>query len=343
MNPIRVWNRFWFGPISARPLGAFRVAFGLVTLASLGLLLVDLDYWFSDAGILRGSEARELGAPYRASVLYWAQDPTSVRVFFAITAVLGVLFTIGWRTRVVGVLYYLATLSIHHRDILTTSGADSLLMVLTFYMMLAPGGAAFSLDARRAARRRETPAEPLIVPWVQRLIQLQISLVYMNTAMLKTSGPPWMNGTALHYVLHNTEIGRFRLDVFTHYPLLVNLMTYGTLAIEFSLAFLLWFRATRIWAICGGIFLHGAILLTVNIPIFGELMIAGYLTFLTPEELDALLHAIDPRRLFARRHRQPPVIPGRVDARSILHGPHAVVESPTSWPVPADVSPAEWD
>ena len=75
------------------------------------------------------------------------------------------LLTIGWQTRVVGVLFYLATLSLHHRNILTSSGADSLLMIMSFYVMLAPCGAAYSLDARCAARRRGTVAEPLIVPW----------------------------------------------------------------------------------------------------------------------------------------------------------------------------------
>ena len=25
MNPLRAWNTFWFRPVSARPLGAFRV------------------------------------------------------------------------------------------------------------------------------------------------------------------------------------------------------------------------------------------------------------------------------------------------------------------------------
>ena len=35
MNPLRAWNIFWFGPISARPLGAFRIAFGVIALANL--------------------------------------------------------------------------------------------------------------------------------------------------------------------------------------------------------------------------------------------------------------------------------------------------------------------
>ena len=28
MNPFKDWSRFFFGPISARPLGAFRIVFG---------------------------------------------------------------------------------------------------------------------------------------------------------------------------------------------------------------------------------------------------------------------------------------------------------------------------
>ena len=54
-------------------------------------------------------------------------------------------------------------------------------------------------------------------------------------------------------------------------------------------------------------------------PIFGELMTACYLTFLTPDELDGLLRRVDPRNWFARRARPP--------AR-MLRGPHAVAPAP---------------
>ena len=223
---------------------------------------------------------------------------------FAVTAVLGLLLTIGWRTRVVSVLFFVASLTIHHRNIVTNSGADALMMLITFYVMLAPCGAAYSLDARRAARRRGTDAEPLIVPWAQRLIQLQICLVYFNTAVLKCNGATWLNGTALHYVLYNDEVGRFHLGMLRDYPVLVNLMTHGAILIEFCLAFLLWFRATRVWTIFAGLALHIAILATVNIPIFGELITACYLTFLTPEELDTLLGTLAPRTWPSRLMRR---------------------------------------
>ena len=55
MNPLRAWNRFWFSPISARPLGAFRIVLGLVLLANLAMEAFDIDYWYTDAGLLQGS------------------------------------------------------------------------------------------------------------------------------------------------------------------------------------------------------------------------------------------------------------------------------------------------
>ena len=69
-------------------------------------------------------------------------------------AVVIVLFILGWQTRLMSVLLYLGQLSIHHRNISSTNGADVFLVILSFYLMLSPCGAAYSLDALRRARTR---------------------------------------------------------------------------------------------------------------------------------------------------------------------------------------------
>jgi hypothetical protein len=326
MHPQRAWESFWFGRVSARPLGAFRILFGLTCLLNLLLLAADSDEWLTDAGYLQGQEARELAGGLRPSPLQWLQAPPSVRLFLAAVMAVAVLFTLGWRTRLMALLLYLGNLSIHHRNLLTCSGADVLLVCVSFYMMLAPCGAAYSLDARRIARLRGTLAEPLIVPWAQRLIQIQVSLLYFMTAFLKATGTTWPDGTALHYVLGNTEFRRWTFGL-TNYPLAINVLTLGALAIEFALPFLLWFRASRPYAIAAGIALHGGIALTVNIPIFGELLMASYLTFLTAPELDTVLRVLDVRRLFRRTAARPGTGPARPP--SILRGPHSPVRGTT--------------
>jgi hypothetical protein len=345
MNPIRAWNAFWFTPISARPLGAFRIVFGLVMLANLGVMAVDLDYWYTNAGLLRGTEALEIAGPFRFSVLNYFQDPLFVRLWFGAAALAAVGLTFGWHTRVMAVVFYVLMLSIRHRDILTNSGADALVMILTFHMVLCPSGAAYSLDARRAARKRGTLAEPLIAPWAQRLIQLQLCLVYLSTAMWKCRGAAWSDGTALHYVMHNTELGHFDLSALAQYRLLVNAMTHGALIIEFALPFLLWFRPTRRWAALAGVSLHVGIQVLVNIPVFGELMTACYLLFLEPDELDALLRWLNPIHWFGRSRgsvpNSGPILPGRVDLGVPLawKGPH----EPAGTLVPSSEDLEDWE
>ncbi len=317
------WNTFWFRPISARPLGAFRVIVGSAVLIHLALLGVDLDYWLTDRGIMMGTEAWELAGPFRYSPLQYVQDPPTVRAFFAATMVVALLFTLGWRTRIVSVLLYLALLSIHHRNIPTNCGPDILVLLLVFYLMFSPCGAAYSLDARRIARKRGTIAEPLIIPWAQRLIQLQLCLVYFNTAMLKCNGVYWFQGTALHYVLNNDEVTRFNFTWLSAYPVLLNLLSHSSLFLEFALPFLIWFRPTRRLVIFSGLAFHGSICLMINVPIFGELTMACYLTFLSPEEFDSLRRILNPWNWFRARETRPPSsVPDRRDAAESLRGPH---------------------
>jgi hypothetical protein len=293
--PFQAWNQFWFAPISAKPLGAYRIVYGLIAIFSLSMLFVDIDYWLTDRGMIQGDEARLFAGPFRHSPLQWFQDPVSARV--AVTLTLGAAFgvTLGWHTKVMSILLYLGMLSIHHRNIQSASGADVLLMVNTFYVMLSPCGAAYSLDARRARKQRgDTAADPLIVPWAQRLIQLQICVLYFVTALWKSTGSTWLDGTAVHYVLCNREVGRFDMSALAAYPVLVNFLTYSGLLIEFALAFLIWFKPCRPWVIFSGLGLHFGILFLVNIPIFGELSTAMYIVFISSSEWESLAQRCNP-------------------------------------------------
>ncbi len=105
MNPLKAWNRFMFGPISARPLGAFRIVYGLVMLGYLGMMTVEFDHWYTGAGLLRAAEAREAAGPLRISPLQYVDDPAIAHLFLAATAAAAVAFTLGWRTRLMSVLF----------------------------------------------------------------------------------------------------------------------------------------------------------------------------------------------------------------------------------------------
>ena len=80
MNPIRAWNRFWFGPISARPLGAFRIVFGLVVLANLASWRSTSTTGSPTPGCCGGPRPARSPGRCGSSPLQWVQDPASVRV-----------------------------------------------------------------------------------------------------------------------------------------------------------------------------------------------------------------------------------------------------------------------
>ena len=300
MNPIRAWNRFLFGPISARPLGAFRIIFGLILLGYLALMTVEFKLWYTAAGLLQGTEAREAAGPLRFSPLQYTDNPTIAYAVLAATAAAAVGLTLGWRTRVMSVLLYLGMLSLYHRNVSANGGPDAIPVLVSFYLMFCPSGAAYSLDALRAARKRGTIAEPLIVPWGVRLLQMQLCLIYFQSCVIKCQGPVWLNGTTVHYILFNREFGQCNMEWMAQYPLLINLMTHGALMIEFALAFWLWFRPTRRWTMLGGLLLHMGIRPLIVVPAFGEFMTAIYITFLAPDELQALIRVLDPRAALAR-------------------------------------------
>jgi hypothetical protein len=304
VNPIKAWNRFLFGPISARPLGLFRIVFGVLMMIYLAVMTVEFEFYYTDRGLLQGTESREAaavnGMPLRFSPLHYVHDPVTPRVLHAVAFAAALGVTLGWRTRISSVVLWLAMLSFYHRNPSSNGGPDAMPAIFSFYMMLCPSGAAYSLDERREAKRRGTPAEPLIAPWSLRLLQMQLCLVYFQSCVIKCDGATWMDGTATHFVLFNREFRWFNLEWMGAYPVLINALTHSALLFEFALAFWLWFRPTRRWAIVGGILLHMGIRPVLNIPGFGEMMCATYLSFLDPDEATALVRALDPRAWLSR-------------------------------------------
>ena len=84
----------------------------------------------------------------------------------------------------------------------------------------------------------------------------------------------------------------------------VNLLTYGVLAIEVALGILVWNRRLRPWVLGLGIALHVGIELTVMVGFFSLAIVAAYIAWVPPDVMDRLLGA------YARRgaHARPEVV-----------------------------------
>jgi hypothetical protein len=291
---LPAWRRFWFEPEETSTLAVVRIGFGAVVLAWSVTLARDGYDFFSDTGSLPSSHyAGEAGASW--GLLDLLDGHLAVAVVLAALSLASVCLSVGLYTRVAAVVVFLGLLSLERRNPFVFNSGDSLLKVMAFYMMLAPAGASLSLDRWRGARSAfwEFPSR---APWALRLMQVQLSVLYLAGLWAKLRTGEWNDGTAISYAVRLEDLARFEMPrSLATSELLVNLLTYGTLAIEAAIGILVWNRALRPWVLGLGVALHVGIDLTLRVGFFSYALFVLYLAFLPPEWVSARLLAIRER------------------------------------------------
>ena len=315
------WERFWFAPTPTSTLAVVRIAYGTVLLAWCALMAFDVIAFFSRSGLL----AERVGRPWSWSLLDVFRSDAAVLALFAVLVVAAACLVVGYHTRLAAVVAFVALLSFERRNLVVLNSADTLLRLFGLYLALAPAGVALSVDRWRTERERFWEF-PLRAPWALRLVQLQVSAMYLFTVWLKARGDTWNDGTAVSYSLRVEEVTRFDIPGWiTESAVLMNLLTYGTLAVELALAVLIWNRRARPWVIAAGVALHLMIQLTIMVGLFSVTVFIGYLAFVPPETMTVRLE-----RLRHRLRRSQFAVVRRVAAA----GPGTGYQPELPWPEP---------
>src|SRR5204862_7262740 len=134
---------------------------------------------------------------------------------------------------------------------------DSVQRLLVLLLCFTPSGAALSVDCWLshedfwlALRDRQFD------PWALRLMQLQMSLIYLRTVGWKLRGKTWRNGTAIAYALRAVDFRRCTAPKFLFSPKITRVLTYGTLVAETFVGLGVWISELRYAAIIVGFALH---------------------------------------------------------------------------------------
>src|SRR6516164_5819746 len=85
-------------------------------------------------------------------------------------------------------LVFLCLTSIQQRNLYITHGGDTFLRLAGFFLIFAPAGAALSLDRLIGMWRGKDSGVRPRSPWAQRMIQIQLALVYLTTFLVKIKG-----------------------------------------------------------------------------------------------------------------------------------------------------------
>jgi hypothetical protein len=278
------WQRFWFEPESTAPLVLVRVAFGVLVLAWGVTLAPDLLAFLGPEGVVPDASSYE--GPALWTLLDVFDSNAAVIACYVAMLAAAVSLIAGYQSRLAALIIFVALTSFERRNVWMTNSGDELVRILALILVLAPAGNEVSKRA----------------PWALRLLQVQVSVLYLAAVWAKARGLTWNDGTAVSYAMRLEDIARFQLPHgLTQSELFANLLTYGTLAVEFSLGVLIWNRRLRPYVLVAGIGLHLSIDLTMRIGFFSWAVFVAYLAFVPPDRAQQVIDWVRSRQVDRRR------------------------------------------
>jgi hypothetical protein len=267
---------------------------GVLLVLNWAFLVPDALNFFGQRAVLTPATALRLTGPGRLDVFQVLPggDGWTLAVFGAV-GLASASLAAGFMTRTSAALVFVGLVSLHHRNTVVLNSGDTVFRVLTFLLIFAPAGEVWSVDRWRARRRGAAPPEPPFrAPWAQRLIQIQVTVLYLSTAWWKLLGSAWRDGTAVYYMSRLVEFERFPVPVLFDDLRLIRAVTWGSLATELALGTLVWFPRLRYPVLLAGALLHLGVELTMNIPVFQWLMMAALTTFIPPADVAAVARRV---------------------------------------------------
>jgi hypothetical protein len=289
-DPVQAWRSFWFKPTPMYTLGLVRIGFGALAVAWTLSLLPDLYDLFGPNGVAPQQPNRA----YQWGVFdVWTGEP-ALLIGWGVLLVSAIALTVGWHSRLAAVLVFVLILAFQRRDPFVFNAGDVLIRIEALFLALSPCGAALSLDRRRTAG--SFWSAQMRAPWPLRLMQVELSIIYLFTVQMKLAGETWPQGTAVSYALRLRDMQILPSPAWvTSNALIINVSTWGTLVLELSLGILVWNPRLRPWVLAAGVVMHLAIMITIAVAFFTFAMYILYLAFVSPDTVqrlpDKLKHA----------------------------------------------------
>lgn len=300
------WTRFWFQPTNPTTLGVLRLLVGGMLVYSHIVWGLELELLLGPNGWHSADAVHSLQRDQYAWSFWWLVPAGAMYIVHWICLIALVCFFIGLFTPVTAILAFVISASYMYRAPMANYGMDQFLSCLVFYLVLSPCGKTWSADwliaryraAKQAIRNGETQFAFSVAPSVranlfQRLIQIQLCIVYFFAGTAKLQGTSWWTGMAMWQGFSNLEYQSFDMTWLAYYPIVLNVMTHVTIVWELSFPFLVWNRYARPVVFLMGGLMHLGIGAFMGMWTFALIMIFGYLAFCSGEKLSRLLASLN--------------------------------------------------
>ena len=273
MNYLEKWNDFWFNEGSVKPLALFRILFAYSLASDVSASLAKSVYAMQGGFHLPYLSFIPLMSPALYQWMHWLQYPFII------------LIGLGFLMRPAAFILLFMQLWVFFSDQLNFRNHPYFFMLVLLLIGLSKADHALSI---RSLFSRQKISQQVPYTW-QRLIQIQVCLVYVIAGLHKTSSYFLEGRVLLRFLVKSYRKGNFLPHIPSGWSeYLFGLVTsepglficgWFTLSAEIHIPILIWHKRNRTLAIIEGLILHLGIAETMNIFTFSSAMLASYFLF----------------------------------------------------------------
>jgi hypothetical protein len=244
----RFWDRFWFQPAPPTIPAVMRILCGFLTLyVHLSYTTALLAYvgpegwtdkrvtdwvrkeinWYAPSSTWEG-QPQLLDKGYGAwSVWYHVQDPRWIWTLHIVFLLAMLSYTLGFCTRISGVITWIGTLSFCNRIPNLMFGMDAMMVIVQTYLLIAPTGLVYSVDAWLRRRRigwwrdetidLDNPPKTVAANLAVRFLQIHFCIVYAVSGLTKLQGWSWWSGDAVWGTIANPNFSPMGSALFKNF------------------------------------------------------------------------------------------------------------------------------
>jgi hypothetical protein len=299
----RGWNRFWFEPADPLPCAVLRIAVGLLAIAHLLTLGIELERWYGTSGLLPQEAIDALVGEdsYHYTYLSVFGSPRELWIVHLAAIAVAVAFTVGLFTPITGVLTAVAVLAYVHRAPMIAGHLEPVLVFLLLYLCVGPSGSTLSLDSLLFRRQMNASASRPSL-WANlsiRMIQVHLAMFYAMMGLTKLYGDAWWDGFAIWHLLAQTQSRPLNLTALRGSEFFLNFWAHAIVYFELAFPILIWNRLARPLLVLLSLLIWISLILATGHLLFGLTMIVANAAFLPAEWY---------RGLFARRAGASPTL-----------------------------------
>lgn len=276
--------------LASRPRSLYGLAVTriLLGIAGLGLLLTNFNarhYLFGAAAAWNGQNAEPASAFPRIwlfSIFRTVADiPAMLTFLYVVAAAAAVLFTLGWRTHVVGAAHLVLWVSLIELNDAVSDQGDNAYRIFVLLLLFTRCSEKWSFDAARSRKRGDGASGGL---WFTNTVHnialaamvFQVFAIYVAGGFYKLGGESWQHGYAAYLPLQTAQFGTWPelSELVTAWGPAVVIASWGSIVIQVFFPFLVLQRSTRRLGMLAVLVFHGSIGVLMGIPWFSLAMIA---------------------------------------------------------------------